>query len=72
MPTDLSMIAKDIPPMFGRDEVKRLFGGLIAPGHLANLDCIGEGPPRIRIGRRVGYLREPFLEWLGRRMESVQ
>ena len=70
MAVDLTILKNELPPIFAREEVDRLFGGLVSRGYLANLDCIGEGPPRLKMGgRKVGYLREPFLEWLGRRME---
>lgn len=56
-----------LPPVIPRKDIERLLGGIISRGHLANLDCIGEGPPRIEIGKHVGYLRGPFVEWLKQR-----
>jgi len=62
-----------LPAVFDRQTVKRMLGNVIAPGYLANLDCIGEGPPRIRIGqRRVAYPRKPFLEWLRKRCQVIE
>ncbi len=53
-----------LPPIIPRKDIEKLLGGIISRGHLANLDCIGQGPPRINIGKHVGYLRTPFIEWL--------
>jgi hypothetical protein len=69
---DLKELEKELPVIFGRTEIRRLLGGVLSPGHLANLDSRGEGPPRIRIGaRRVGYQRGPFIEWLKARTETI-
>ena len=56
-----------LPPVIPRKDIERLLGGIISREHLANLDCIGQGPPRIEIGKHVGYLRGPFVEWLKQR-----
>jgi hypothetical protein len=47
-----------------RSEVRKFTGGMISPGTMANLDSRGEGPPQIRIGRKVGYKVDDFIEWL--------
>ena len=65
----LENLLKSLPPVIARTEVPRLLGGIISAGHLANLDCIGEGPPRIRVGRKVAYEREAFLAWLAPRLK---
>lgn len=56
-----------LPPVIPRKDIERLLGGIISRGHLANLDCAGFGPPRIEVGKHVGYLRGPFVEWLKQR-----
>jgi len=56
-----------LPPVIPRKDIERLLGGIISRGHLANLDSAGLGPPRIEVGRHVGYLRGPFVEWLKQR-----
>ena len=56
-----------LPPVIPRKDIERLLGGIITRGHLANLDYLGEGPPRIEVGKHVGYLRGPFVEWLKQR-----
>lgn len=51
-----------------RDKVPEFTGGAISKGRMANLDCLGEGPAgRIRIGRKVCYTVEPFVDWLVKR-----
>lgn len=68
---DLSNLAKDLPPIFGRGDILRLFGGVLSPGFLANLDSQGDGPPRFYLGKRVAYRRDEFLDWLGKRAEGI-
>lgn len=34
------------------------------PGSLANLRCQGEGPPYLRLGRRILYEKKEVLKWL--------
>lgn len=50
-----------------REKVSEFTGGLISTGYIANLDCKGEGPDSIRIGRKVCYPVSSFLEWLKNR-----
>lgn len=53
-----------LPPVIARTEVPRLLGGLISAGCLANLDCLGQGPRRITLGRKVAYTRADLIEWM--------
>ena len=62
--TDLSSLINQLPPIIARNKIDRYLGGLISRGYLQNLDSQGRGPRRIRLGRRVGYLREDLVEWL--------
>jgi hypothetical protein len=55
-----------------RTEVGRFSGGILSPGYLANLDSIGEGPPRIRVGRKVGYPVSGLVEWMRRRTTVIE
>lgn len=57
-------LEKSLPPILSRTEVPKLTGGLISAGRLANLDCLGQGPRRITLGRKVGYTRADFIEWM--------
>jgi len=64
---DLSNLIPKLPPIISRDHVEKLLGGVISSKTLANLDSLGEGPKRMRIGRKVAYLTEDLLLWLAQR-----
>jgi hypothetical protein len=54
--------------IIARTEIKVFTGGLITPGYIANLDSRGEGPlGRIRSGRKTGYQKRQFVQWLRER-----
>lgn len=57
-------LERSLPPIIARTAVPGLTGGMISAGRLANLDCLGQGPRRVKIGRKVGYTRADFIEWL--------
>jgi hypothetical protein len=59
-----SELEKTLPPIISRSAVPQLTGGLISAGRLANLDCLGQGPRRITLGRKVGYTRADFIAWM--------
>ena len=61
---DLSDLIPKLPPVISRDHVEKLLGGIISSKTLANLDSLGKGPKRMRVGRKVAYLTEDLLEWL--------
>ena len=61
---DLSDLTKNLPPLISRDHVEELLGGVISSKTLANLDSLGEGPKRMRVGRKVAYLTVDLLDWL--------
>lgn len=65
--SDLSFLSDKLPPLISRSSIESLLGGIISSKHLANLDCLGKGPKRIRIGRKVAYKTSDLLEWLSRR-----
>lgn len=67
IPVDLTELLKTLPPMIARKDIDRYLGGIISKGYLANLDSKGEGPPKVKIGKNVGYLRRPLVEWLAAR-----
>ena len=59
------------PPIIARSEVGKITGGLLNPRTLANLDSLGQGPKsaKVAMGKiRVGYLREPFIDWFCERL----
>jgi hypothetical protein len=54
-----------LPPFFTRQEAAKHLGNVIAPRTLRNLDNKGIGPGvAVRIGHKVAYERENFIEWL--------
>lgn len=55
-----------------RDQIELFTGGIVSPGTMANLDCLGEGPERIRIGRKIAYPVKSFIQWMIARSESIQ
>lgn len=70
---DLSHLAdKWASTVVARSEVGNFSGGMVMPKYLANLDSKGEGPDRIRIGRKIGYPVKSFISWLEARAENVE
>jgi hypothetical protein len=69
---NLTELAEKLPPIISRDRVEKYLGGVISAKRLANLDSLGEGPPRIRIGRKIAYQTDTFLDWLSRRSEVLK
>ena len=68
---DLSDLIPKLPPVISRDHVEKLLGGIISSKSLGNLDSLGEGPKRMRVGRKVAYLTEDLLEWLESRTRRL-
>lgn len=54
-----------------RKEVGDFTGGLISPGYIKNLDNMGKGPRRFRIGKKVAYRVDDLIEWIESRIEEV-
>lgn len=59
-----------MPPVFVRQQVRELTGGMIDGRTLANKDSDGTGPEgKVKMGKtKVGYLREPFIDWFLNRL----
>lgn len=55
-----------------RDQVPEFTGGAISKGHMANLDSLGEGPERFRLGRKIVYPVKPYIAWLIARSLPVE
>lgn len=70
--TILKELAEKLPPIIRRERIEEYLGGIISFKRLANLDSLGEGPPRIRIGRKVAYKTDLLLEWLSTRCVSLK
>jgi len=63
-------IEKELPPVFTRQTASQAIGGLMSPKTFSNLDALGQGPPRVHLGSKVGYERDSFLQWLKCRLRS--
>lgn len=58
--------------LVARSEVGRFTGGVVSPRYCANLDSLGLGcKERIRIGRKVAYPVEAFVDWLKRKSTKL-
>jgi hypothetical protein len=68
---ELKQLADSLPPIIARDHVVKLLGGIISSKYLANLDSLGTGPPRMRIGRKIAYRTDSLLEWLESRSVTL-
>ena len=65
---NLDNLFETLPPIIARNKINVYLGGLLSKGHMQNVDSEGTGPKRIKIGKRVGYLREDLIQWLKERM----
>jgi len=54
-------------PLVARKEVSKFSGGLLCPRTMANLDARRIGPPKIKIGKKVGYLKRELIQWMRNR-----
>lgn len=68
---DLSELRQTLPPIVARKKLDQYLGGIISKAYMANLDSQGEGPPQVRFGKNVGYLRDPLVDWLQSRLRSA-
>lgn len=65
MDFDFGKLAKSWPaPIVSRTEIARFSGGLLTPRTMANLDSLSEGPPRIRVGRKIAYPVDSLVAWI--------
>jgi hypothetical protein len=67
-PEFYNAIETALPPVFTRQTASHVMGGLISAKTLSNLDALGQGPPvKAKIGHKVAYERESFMQWLKQR-----
>lgn len=69
---DLAALTQKLPPIISRDRIEKYLGGIITAKRIANLDSLGEGPPRVRIGRKIAYQTDLLLDWLESRSEVLK
>lgn len=70
LPEWLANILPNLPLLLTRKDIGKFFGTLISPRYLANLDSEAKGPRRKRIGHKVVYHRDDFVEWLAGRVSA--
>ena len=68
---DLDFLAKEWPPLIPRSEISKYLNGLYSPKYMSNLDSLGLGPPYVKIGRKIAYLRAGLVGWLQARITKV-
>ena len=68
----MKKLQHDLPPAFGRMAVDKLLPGIITSKTMANLDSAGLGPKSYKCGRKVFYQKDAFLDWLSRRVRSIE
>ena len=58
-------LERSLPPIFTRETASKMIGGIFSPRTLSNFDSAGTGPRnKFNLGKKVGYRREEFIEWL--------
>lgn len=62
-------LRQSLPVAWPRTHTPRLTGGLYSAQTLANFDSQKKGPPHTKMGKRVIYERESFLQWLEEKMQ---
>jgi hypothetical protein len=70
---DFSSLVERWPSSYvARQEIERFTGGIVNSKYLANLDAQGKGPRgRIRVGRKIAYPVDTFIQWLQSRAEQA-
>lgn len=62
-------LENNLPAVFSRQEAAKQLGYAISAKTLSNLDAKGLGPSKkLRIGGKVVYEKESFLDWLKERV----
>jgi len=73
MKTSLGHLATKWPStIVARKRVSEFSGGILSEKTLANLDSLGQGPHRIRIGRQVAYSVNELITWMEARASECE
>lgn len=71
--TDFQFLKKHWPSgIVARTAVTEFSGGLLDAKTLANLDSLGDGPPKGRLGRKIFYRVDDLISWMEARTEEVK
>ena len=66
----LDQLRKELPPVFTREFASEKIGRIFSAKSMSNADALGTGPAvKVRIGKKVGYERDSFLQWLRGKMK---
>ena len=57
--------------IIARKKVDEFMGHMITGKSVANFEALGDGPPKIKIGRLAGYPKQAFIDWLRPRIAIV-
>lgn len=60
----IKSLEEALPPVFARCKLTELTGHLINTRTITNRMSRGDGPPGIKIGKKVGFSRDEFINWL--------
>lgn len=64
----LAALRATLPPFLSRADAVKLVPVYRAQT-LRNLDSLGKGPPLTKVGNRVFYARDDFLDWVETRVK---
>lgn len=71
--TDFQFLKKHWPSgIVARTAVTEFSGGLLDAKTLANLDSLGEGPSKGRLGRKIFYRVDDLISWMEARTKEVK
>jgi hypothetical protein len=60
----LSIMRKELQPIFCRQDLVKYVGGIFKPKTLKNMDSKGTGPGiAVRVGKKIAYEKESFIDW---------
>ena len=63
-------LRKELPPVFTREFASEKIGRIFSAKSMSNADALGTGPAvKVKIGKKIGYERESFLQWLRGKMK---
>jgi hypothetical protein len=54
-----------------RTRIEEITGGAISQGYMKNLDSLGLGPAKFRLGNKVCYKTADLIDWLERRAKII-
>lgn len=63
-------LRKELPSVFTREFDSEKIGRIFSAKSMSNADSLGTGPSvKVRIGKKIGYERDSFLQWLRGKMK---